>query len=249
MSQPVTHSSQSHSRLIRFLTDLAVVDSEIIQRDFAERLGSLLDFADSILLADALRLPDVVLPERQAMDDDVRAVFLRVRGNLVATIVSGCRPDATQARIRWPSVAHTGDSISFDPFLRFYVAQQRDMDLGVRTLRSTVREMMAGVSVRLQQLVALDIALEDTLWEHSRRFLAVVPRFLQRRFDWLQQQHQQRMSGSDAQEKDGAVIPHDTWLRQLNADVQGLLLAELELRLQPVLGLVEAMHNEETGTT
>lgn len=249
MSQPVSHSSQSHSRLIRFLTDLAVVDFETTQRDFAERLGLLLNFADSILLADALKVQESALPECQAADENVRAMFLRARANLVATIVSGCAPGATQVRIRWPSVSLTDESIPFDPFLRFYVAQQRDMDLGVRNLRSAVREAMTGVSASLQQLVTLDIALEDTLWEHSRRFLAVVPRFLQRRFDWLQQQHQQRVMENIALGNSGLVIEHDVWLRPFSQDVQGLLLAELELRLQPVLGLVEAMHNEEIRTT
>ncbi|HCB41034.1 MAG TPA: DUF3348 domain-containing protein, partial [Gammaproteobacteria bacterium] len=52
------------------------------------------------------------------------------------------------------------------------------------------------------------------------------PRLLQRRFNLLQQQAQ------------------PGWLQQFRKDVQALLLAELDLRLQPVLGLVEALERE-----
>jgi hypothetical protein len=34
------------------------------------------------------------------------------------------------------------------------------------------------------------------------------------------------------------------WARQLRKDIQALLLAELDLRLQPVLGLVEAIEHK-----
>lgn len=247
MSNPVIPPAQSHSRLIRFLSDLAVVNAETASRDFGERLGLLLNFSDSILLADALKAqaPPVTLSEPPAathVADAIRATFLRTRGQLVAAVVNSCAERATQVRIKWPTVATGVDATPFEPFLRFYAAHQRDMDVGVRALRSTVREAMAGVSPALQQLVSLDIVLEDTLWDHSRRFLAVVPRFLEKRFDWLQQQHRASLANPTE------TVAAD-WLAQFCKETQGLLLAELELRLQPVLGLVEALNNEVIKTT
>lgn len=231
MMSSTPHTTQSHSRLIRFLSDLALVDFETVNRDFAERLGLLLNFSDSILLADTLK----TLPDQPAVDSpvdaaDVRVQFLRARGALVDTIVSSCVSDSG-AKIKWPVPA--GESApAFDSYWRFYAALQRELDMGVRALRSSVRQSVGAVSDTLRQLVALDVVLEDILWDHSRRLLAVVPRFLEKRFHWLQQQPQ---------------VPD--WLLQFSHDVQGLLLAELELRLQPVLGLVEALNNEDRTDT
>ncbi len=251
MSNPAIPPAQSHSRLIRFLSDLAVVNAETASRDFGERLGLLLNFSDSILLADALKAQNlpVILSDPPAaahvathVADAIRATFLRTRGQLVAAVVNSCASGAMQGRIKWPAVTSGADATPFEPFLRFYVAHQRDMDVGVRALRSTVREAMAGVSPALHQLVSLDIVLEDTLWDHSRRFLAVVPRFLEKRFDWLQQQHRASLTNP------AETVAAD-WLAQFCKETQGLLLAELELRLQPVLGLVEALNNEVNKTT
>jgi hypothetical protein len=38
----------------------------------------------------------------------------------------------------------------------------------------------------------------------------------------------------------------DGWIRRFHRDMQDLLLAELDLRLMPVLGLVEAVEEEVT---
>ena len=244
MMSTASHSTQSHSRLIRFLSDLALVDFETVNRDFAERLGLLLNFSDSILLADALKAPVAVpsdtasgntSPGSEPLDAaDARVRFLRARGSMVEAIVASCVPGST-TRIKWPTPGTGDNALSFDPFWRFYAAHQRDMDLGVRALRTTVREAMSTASEPLRQLVALDVVLEDTLWDHSRRLLAVVPRFLEKRFNWLQQQ---------AQEQNDANALSSGWQMQFSGDLQGLLLAELDIRLQPVLGLVEALNNE-----
>ncbi len=234
MTQTVSHSSQNHSRLIRFLSELDVVDIAVAQRDFAERLGLLLNFSDSIQLSDALKLP-AISPDQaeQPAPHAVRSEFLRVRGKLVAAIIESCSMQASNAKIRWPApTEETPVAVSFEAFLRFYVAHQREMDLGVRSLRSSVRENMSNLTLELQHLVTLDIVLEDTLWDHSRRILAVIPRFLEKRFTALQQ----------------TSAPVEEWMQRFRTDVQGLLLAELELRLQPVLGLVETLDNEVVRT-
>ena len=234
MTQTVSHATQSHSRLIRFLSELDVVDFDITQRDFAERLGLLLNFADSILLSDALKLPPK-LPQgvESPTPHSVRGEFLRVRGKLVAAIIDSCTPGSETARIKWPVLQIDVPQLQFEPFLRFYVAHQRDMDLGARGLRTTVREAMTHQTPALQQLITLDIALEDALFDHSRRFLAVIPRFLEKRFNALQEQSHTMAD----------------WLTQFRKELQGLLLAELEIRLQPVLGLVETLDNEVSKAT
>lgn len=221
------HATQHHSRLIRFLSDLAVADLEVSQRDFGERLGLLLNFADSILLADTLKgLPQAPLPVDGTDTGDLKATFLRTQATLVSGIITSCSASAPIARLRWP--LHPPDSaIQFDPYLRFYVAHQRELDLGVRALRTQVRDAVRVVSTPLAQLAALDLVMEEVLWDHIRRCFAVVPRFLQQRFNHLL--------------GESVTAPA---LEQFCRETQGLLLAELETRLQPVMGLIEAFEQE-----
>lgn len=235
------------------MSDLAVADVDASHLDFAERLGLLLNFANSIILSDALKHQRTATVAPGATTaETVKAEFLRVQGNLVATIVSSCTPGATGTRIKWPVLkADTApiscEPFSYEPFQRFYLAHQRDIDASARGLRTTVRDAMTGVSARLDQLVALDIALEDTLWDHSRRFFSVIPRFLEKRFAHLQDTQQQTHNSKPP--ADGVVsvvasVQSLAWQQQFCRETQALLLAELEARLQPVIGLIEALDNE-----
>ncbi|HVK99042.1 MAG TPA: DUF3348 family protein [Dongiaceae bacterium] len=237
----MTHASspapRQHSRLIRFLSDLAVADIEATHRDFADRLGQLLDFGDSIVLADALkqRRTWVAAPDTTPAAT-VRAEFLSMQERLVSTVVNSCTPGLDSPRVRWPALARNEartdtPPAGFEPYRRFYVALQRDLDASIRNLRTTVRDAMSGLSEQLSQLAALDIALEDTLWDHTRAFFAVIPAFLEKRFEHL--------FGGES-----SVFPPNG-LEQFRRECQGLLLAELEVRLQPALGLLEALEASE----
>lgn len=229
-SSPAPHQ---HSRLIRFLSDLAVADIEAAHRDFADRLGQLLDFGDSIVLADALkqRRTWVAAPDTMSAAM-VRAEFLSVQERLVSTVVNSCTPGLDNTRIRWPAVARTDiQPASVEPYRRFYVALQRDLDASIRNLRTTVRDVISGLSEPLSRLAAIDVALEDTLWDHTRAFFAVIPAFLEKRFEHL-------FTG------DSSASPLNG-LEQFRRECQGLLLAELEVRLQPALGLLEALEERE----
>lgn len=229
-SSPAPHQ---HSRLIRFLSDLAVADIEAAHRDFADRLGQLLDFGDSIVLADALkqRRTWVAAPDTSSAAM-VRAEFLSVQERLVSTVVNSCTPGLDNPRIRWPALARNDartdiQPASVEPYRRFYVALQRDLDASIRNLRTTVRDVISGLSEPLSRLAAIDVALEDTLWDHTRAFFAVIPAFLEKRFEHL-------FTG------ESSVSPLNG-LEQFRRECQGLLLAELEVRLQPALGLLEAL--------
>lgn len=229
MTQASPHVTQHHSRLIRFLSDLRLAEQDLSYRDFGERLGLLLNFADSILLADTLK----ALPRQQpvlaeADGSDLKAVFLRTQATLVSSVVASCAGADVSNRLRWPTL-QPGAAPVFDLYQRFYVAQQRELDLGVRALRQQVRDALRTVSAPLAQLASLDGVMEDVLWDHSRRFFAVIPRFLQQRFNHLM--------------GESVTAP---MLHQFRRETQSLLLAELETRLQPVMGLIEAFEQEAT---
>ncbi|MEE2732368.1 MAG: DUF3348 family protein [Pseudomonadota bacterium] len=229
MTPSLTPSPHRQVRLVRLLTELALIEDDWPQREFADRLGQMFNFADSIILADAHKMK----PERGFMAvtdsaDELKQAVSHAKGKLVQGIIESCSLGTERPKIRWPALAEDDPELKYERFHRFYLSHQREQDLALRALRSSGREALTGCSPALKKLALLDRVLEDTLWDHTARFLAAVPRLLERRFDRL------RAGEGEARAEPG-------WLVQFRKDVQSLLLAELDLRLQPVLGLVESL--------
>ena len=106
-----------------------------------------------------------------------------------------------------------------------------------------MRKAAQGASAELAQLVVLDEALSDTLVVHSRKFFAAIPGLLALRYTHLLNEY--TVACDNPQDNSGS------WpqLLQLFCDnMQSLLLAELEARLLPTQGLIEALHSEIENT-
>jgi HPt (histidine-containing phosphotransfer) domain-containing protein len=91
-------------------------------------------------------------------------------------------------------------------------------------LRSELRGALSGRSAGLARVAALDAALETALRAKERHLLATVPDVLQRHFERLRQAQPMQ------------------WLHRYAADMQSVLLAELDLRLQPIEGLLATLN-------
>jgi hypothetical protein len=101
---------------------------------------------------------------------------------------------------------------------------QRQMEQMVGALRDHVRQAVSRVSPQLRQLAALDAAMEQVLAPREQATLPTAVTLLKRRFEQLRSAD----GGTDA----------------FAAEWRQALLAEMELRLEPVTGLVEARRNE-----
>lgn len=121
--------------------------------------------------------------------------------------------------------------VDFKPLQKFYLLQQSTMESKIPQLRSRARKAVAAQSTRLAQLAELDLALDSALAAQSRVVFAAIPRLLHKRFIFLQQD---------------AAAP---WQESFCREMRTLLLAELEVRLQPVMGLIEALEEEPTHET
>ncbi len=234
------HRPVTGSRLVRALSDLAVSDVQVSHRHFARRLGRLIDLSDSISLSSVHgEMKNAHFEAGPASGEAITAEFLRVRNGLVSTIVKSFSPGQSRVRIRFPraeSDAPDAGGSGYEPYGKFYAAHQRDMEFKIQQLQGQVRGVAAGASPQLAQLASLDKALGDTLQVHTRKFFASIPRLLSRRFEHLLSDYDNRT---------------DTWgqLMQLfSRDVQGLLLAEVETRLLPTQGLIEALHTTSEST-
>ncbi len=252
MTRASPRASLNTSRLVRFLTEVAVTNVDVSHQQFTDKLGQLLGFSDAITLSAAL--DKMVKKPFEPGDKPVSALedeFLQGRSQLVANIVKSCTPNAGTSRIRLPAprIDTAGENkAAYEPYHRFYVAHQQHLDASVRTLRANIRDGVAGTSPQMLQLSVLDACFDDILADKSRRIFSAVPRLLEQRFEHHYKAHQQRLADSQQPDNPAQWLQPGSWLDRYCKDMQTALLAELDVRLQPVLGLIEAFRKEVSKT-
>ncbi|MEP5568475.1 MAG: DUF3348 family protein [Halioglobus sp.] len=242
MTQALPQVSLGSSRLVRFLTDLSVSDTQVSHRQFTERLGQLIDFSDSITLSEAhARTLEDISEEAETFREGITSEFLRARSTIVQAAMRSFVPGSGPTRIKWPrqQVAPAETAEATAPYLKFYQQQQADIDTKIRGLHLRTREAIAVLSPTLARICAIDAALSDALAVHSRRYLSAIPGLLAQRLSFLYEEWELRV-------KEGAD-PDMAWedtRERYRRETQGLLLAEIEARLLPSLGLIEALNEE-----
>ena len=192
----------------------------------AERLGGWMHWRDAIALSQALAAP--AGPGAAAALADPQAALDRLRALL-------------QAGFQDPALLQgPGDAAA--AFRLHHQQQQRLMAARIAPLRTALRERLRQAAPALARLAALDEVFEQALAAREQQGLAALPLLLLRRALWLQ-----------AREPDAAADesswPPQGWRAQLWSELQRALQAELDLRLQPLLGLLEALHHAPTDPT
>lgn len=252
MSQIQAPLVDSPSRLFSSALEAGLIEVNRADEGIAEKLGRLIDLSDSIALAEALRAlakrSSRVAPKSAGEADPV-AHFLSVRGALLTNVASSfAAEDAAPFLLpRADRDTLLDPQVGYSPFQRFYQLHQSEMERQVAGLRKALRQSLAARSPRLAQLASLDRAVAEPLAEHTRRLLAGLPRALAKRFAALRDTYLQ--SGADADSGDiESWSQPGGWLQCFTAEMQHLLLAELDFRLLPALGLLEALEEEESLT-
>lgn len=110
---------------------------------------------------------------------------------------------------------------------------QRRMEMGVQALREHVRQQLAQSTPAMAQLAATDAVMDGLFSGREQRLLSGLTHFFKARFLALRQQA-----------NDGETPDALRWLSTFAAEFEQTLLAELDLRLQPVTGLIEALAHE-----
>ncbi len=232
------------AQLIRALSALVATDVADSRQSFADRLGQWLDFADAIALCSALDSPADTRAPATAAQPALGDEFARVRGALLESINTDGLLTPGKARIRLPAPAwHAGTEGTADylPYHRYYLAHQRDMGAAIAPLRASLRAALAAQSPALRQLAALDGVLDQAFAPRERSLLASVPQLLGRRFEQLHQAHRSALPAGAADDPARWLEP-GAWLHTFCQDMRLVLLAELDLRLQPVQGLMDALN-------
>ena len=125
-----------------------------------------------------------------------------------------------------------------------YLDAQKHMEASLGALRARVRHALAQGSTRLRQLAALDAVMEQLMAAREQRLWASLPAHLDRRLAHLRQAHQQQLAALQDEDEPAKWRWPGGWLDAFEQDLQALLLAEMHVRLEPILGLLQAARNE-----
>ena len=219
------------SQLVRCLSELSVSDVQVTHNKFAEKLGNLVDLSGSIALSQALKnLSSRTLSGADQTADVLQSDFLDQRMALIQSINRNFSSGTGFLLFRAQRNKLNSDvteAVKYQVYQRFYLSQQNTLGSKVHALHSHVRDAIVGHSPKLMSLAALDRAMSDCLSEQTRKSFSVVPSLLAKRFNFLQTES---MTAN--------------WLDTFQHEMQQVLLAELEVRLQPVIGLIEALNQE-----
>ncbi|HEX5312001.1 DUF3348 family protein [Aquabacterium sp.] len=228
-------SSLSRSRLVRLLSDLACVEGEDSRQDVAERLSHWLDAVSAVRLDGALQSIQAYARQKGVASmgaagplpvAELEQALQRMRLGLMQGFGS--------AALNLAALPHEGEP-DYGPYYQRYLELQRQMESKVAALRAQLRQALSRGSVAQRQLAALDAVMEQMLGPRQQKLWTSVPVYLERRFEQLRQtRHADGDAGGSPQ----------AWQVTFGRQWQELLQAELQARLEPVMGLLEAARQE-----
>lgn len=229
---------------IRTLARLTTADVPPPTRSLSDQLSQWIDWPHAVALSSALdgRPPTALLDQRILRDAD-DGECARTRASLVSAIVGDRAFAAPPRGAAGAAPADAEERLGYPFYRQRCLAMQQTMEAGVGRLRERLRALLSHGSEGMARLAAVDAVMERSLARRERALLAVTASLLGEHFERLRQDAQQ--AAQDA----GEVAPaaSDAWLEVFRRDMQHVLLAELDVRLQPALGLFAALGNRSHG--
>ena len=245
----------SSSRLVQLLQQWQLLEPPAQWPGLGEQLGRWMGWTDAVALAAVLsgepaRQPGAgpgAAPPARTLTD-VRAALTpaqareglgRVRENLLMDIATDTLFAAAVGG-KSSASAHVVTAPDFAACRRQYQAHQRAMERQLAPWREAVRHLLARHApspshplAPLAALAALDAVMARALGERESHLLSRLPRALERHFA--------RLCGSAEDQMPSGSAP-GSGLAQFITDLQALLRAELEFRLEPIEGMLEALN-------
>ena len=252
MTRVLPRTNFSSSSLTRVLAGLNLVDAGGAGPAFAEKLGRWLNVADAMSIygvhnAGTSEASTTAGREADAAHAAAAAECARVRAALADAITRAWAPGAGGRRIDLPQpdpAAPMEIAADYEPYRRYYLAHQRAMEAAIGPLRARVRDALGRAVPALGKLAALDAAFDAILAAREGKALATVPALLEKRFEQLRAAHRQTLAATGQADAPALWLQPGGWLAGFCRELQEALLAELDVRLQPVQGLMETLSNE-----
>lgn len=232
MVQASRRTGSPDSALVRLLARLAGLDVREPPQGFADRLGQWLRWTDATPLFTALKessAPRVAggdAAKATAALQTLTGTAARLRSALARAIAE--ETAAATEDFRNPPPPLPGEpkdaTPGFAPYRRCVLARQASMATGIEPLRGRLRMALMARSPALARLAAVDTVMEQVIGAQEHRLLSGIPKLLEKRFRHL---------------RDAAEI--DDWTTLFQQELQSVLLAELDLRWQPIEGLLKTL--------
>jgi hypothetical protein len=247
--------------LIRLLTRLTDAGSPEPAQPLADRLSQWLIWTDAVGLSAALGGQSPANALRVSMPDHApEALCTRVRTSLANAIAKdgtlAPQRHRSHARNR-PEQAAADTAPDYAAFRRCYLSLQEEMEAAIGNLRTLLREKLAARNPALARLASVDAVMERVLGIREHTALAAVPGLLAVHFERLRDAEAAKCDAAQAKPPNAgqhatpvATLATDSpppavkdgpWLDVFRKDMQSVLLAELEIRFQPVEGLRAAL--------
>ncbi len=242
MTREIRRATFNRSALVRVLSE-TLPEAPDPKYDFGERLGQWLDFSDALTLFSVLDPKAGDGQPTPPSGGDLPAQLERVRQHLADSIRNDGVFNVGTARIPFPTPlpnASPESAADFSPYHRYYLAHQREMTGAITALRANARKALAAQSSAGRQLADLDAAFEKFLMTKERHLLGNVPILLGKRFNEHYAEHLAALPDRNADDP-ATWTQSGSWLEAFCHDAQTVLLAELQLRLKPVAGLIAAL--------
>lgn len=205
MNVPPPRAGIGSPRLIGLLAAAAAAPEPVATPSLAAWLGRNLDLSGAISLSAALAHsdsaaePNAGRAARPTPVGDLRDEAARLRAAFARAIGSDCAVQdagvsgandgsvarAPRSRLPLPRAGVARDGLDFQPYHRYYLARQREMEAAIAPLRERLRAALAAGSPAHAQLAALAAVLAGALAERERSLLADVPQRLEARFNEL----------------------------------------------------------------
>lgn len=226
-NQSQAHSAHS-STLLAQLAQMGAPATRETLPCFAERLSRLFGLSDTMTL-------DAATAFRTRQSGYVQGALVDQLTDELATTRR-----ALVRRIHgWADELAFDDELEFEPMLNAWLALQRRIAANSRQLRDKTRKAMKDQGQNLARLAELDAVFDHTMAGYTSQCFANLSQVLEQRFQQLQ--------APSAENQTSSPTP-DNGFHRYCEEAQALLLAELDVRLEPVLGLLEACHNEVNNT-
>lgn len=205
--------------LIRLLSRLAGVPVGTPSAPPAGQMADWIDWPQAVALSRALDgAPGAADQADPAAVEALAIESARTRADLAAAIGAGPSPAA-------------GDGPA--AFQHHAQAMQRAIQTAAGHLRGELRERLAAGSAAQARLAAVDAVMEAALSPREHALLAAVPALLGKHFG--------PPGTAPAEAGPGAAAGTPARTQSAEHELRDLLLAELDLRFQPVEGLLAAL--------
>ncbi|MDR5881368.1 DUF3348 domain-containing protein [Caballeronia sp. LZ032] len=237
--QGLKRTAFSGPALVRLLAQCADLEVHEPAQSLSDRLSQWLGWTDAIALSTALGTdPQPVASPRSASGDDA-AAGAQTRARLVSAITRDESGEpGLHGRRRTTAVQTPPDAVQIDfaIFRQHYLSLQQTMESDIGELRSRLRASVAARAGGMTRLAVVDAVMERTFAARERTLLAQVPVILGRHFE--------RLKRGQMQAEADTGTASNAWLTAFRTDMRNVLLAELEVRFQPVEGLLAALRTQ-----